>query len=264
MGGQKGDPGQGRARNPWDAELDRVHEDAVFIIGAGHFGARAARILSGRSNAPIFVVDPSEEALAGLSALRVNRICHEGIQFLLDNFQRMKDASTLVPALPLHLAYEWLIRYLPKDMVTEKLPMPGTGNRLPNVFTASEGSTLVSYADFLCPDDCPEPVHCTVTGEKREQPLFALLRGLRIPQFQVHIIQSHQLAPGLGGYPVGDLRETAERVMGEGDGKWVLGTACKCHGILTAFTLTHLSQRHKDATVTDPNERQPVRREMSS
>jgi len=210
------------------------------------------------------VVDPSEEALAGLGTLRVNRIRQEGIQFLLDNLERMKDANTLVPALPLHLAYEWLIRYLPKDMVAEKLPMPDTGNRLPNLFTASEGSTLVSYADFLCPDDCPEPGHCTVTGEKREHPLYALLRSLRIPQFQVHIIRSHQLAPGLGGYPVGDLREMAERVTGEGSRNWVIGTACKCHGILTAFTLTHLTQRHKGAMYAGRNERHPVKREISS
>lgn len=221
--------------------LDRYHEDAVFIVGAGHFGARAARILSGRSNAPVFVVDPNREAILSLNGLSVQAIHKEGVQFLLENIHRMNVASTIVPALPRHLAYEWLVRFLAAGISAKQIPLPQTGDPLPNVFPASEGSTLVSYADFLCPDDCPEPVHCTVTGEKREQPLYALLRDLRLPPFQVHIIRSHQLAPGLGGYRVGDLRETAERIMGAGARKWVLGTACKCHGILTAFELNDLT-----------------------
>jgi hypothetical protein len=230
------------------SDVDQIDEDVFFIIGAGHFGARAARILSERSDAPIFVVDPDEKGLLTLNELRVNGIHSDGIQFLLDNFHLVKDASTIVPALPLHLAYEWLIRFLPGDMRIERLPLPETNPPLPNVYPASEGSTLVSYADFLCPDDCPEPVHCTVTGEKREQPLYALLRNLQIPPFQVHIIRSHQLAPGLGGYKAGDLRETAERIMTDGARMWILGTACKCHGILTAFKMSDLSQssqRHR-------------------
>ncbi len=232
-------------------DLDQIDEDAVFIIGAGHFGARAARIIRQRSDVPVFVVDPDEKGLSSLGDLRVKRIQGDGIQFLLDNFHYLKDANTIVPALPVHLAYEWLIRHLPEDMKTRKVPVPETNPPLPHAYPAGEGSTLVSYADFLCPDDCPEPVYCTVTGEKREHPLYALLRNLQLPPFQVHIIRSHQLAPGLGGYKAGDLRETAERVMKKGVRMWILGTSCKCHGILTAFELNNLTQSHKDAKSFD-------------
>jgi hypothetical protein len=221
-------------------DLDQMDEDAVFIIGAGHFGARAARILCQRSDALVFVVDPNEEGLLNLKELRVHGVHGDGIQFLLDNFHLMNNANTIVPALPLHFAYEWLIRFLPGDMRIEKVPVPEMRPPLPHACPASEGSILVSYADFLCPDDCPEPVYCTVTGEKREQPLYALLRNLQLPPFQMHIIRSHQLAPGLGGYKAGDLRETAERVMTDGARMWILGTACKCHGILTAFEILGL------------------------
>jgi len=223
-------------------DLAQIDEDAVFIIGAGHFGARAARILCQRSNAPVFVVDPDDKGLSDLEDAKVQRVHGDGIQFLLDNLHFMKNAATIVPALPLHLAYEWLIRFLPGDMRIEKVDVPEMRPPLPHACPASEGSTLVSYADFLCPDDCPEPVHCTVTGEKREQPLYALLRNLQLPPFQVHMIRSHQLAPGLGGYQAGDLRETADRVMTDGARMWILGTACKCHGILTAFKMNDLSQ----------------------
>jgi len=220
----------------------QIDEDAVFIIGAGHFGARAARIISKRSDVPVFVVDLKEKGLSNLGDLRVERVRSDGIQFLLDNFQRMKDAATIVPALPLHLAYEWLIRFLSGNVRTRKLPVPETNPPLPHACTAGEGSTLVSYADFLCPDDCPEPLHCTITGKRREQPLYALLRNLQVPCFRVHIIRSHQLAPGLGGYKAGDLKLAAETVLNHESSMWILGTACKCHGILTAFELTGLSQ----------------------
>jgi len=219
-------------------DSSQIREETVFIIGAGHFGARAARIVCQQSDSSVFVVDPDEKCLSNLSDLRVEKVLGDGIQFLLENFHYLKQDNTVVPALPVHLAYEWLIQFLPGEMKIRKLTVPETKPPLPNAWPASEGSMLVSYADFLCPDDCPEPVHCTVTGEKREQPLYSLLRNLHLPPFNLHIIRSHQLAPGLGGYKVGDLKETADMVLGNKSGKWILGTACKCHGILTAFEIS--------------------------
>lgn len=229
---------RGTPNSKMDIDSAQISEDTVFIIGAGHFGARAARIVCQQSHSPVFVVDPDEKGLANLKDLRVKKILGDGIQFLIRNFHYLKQANTIVPALPVHLAYEWLKRFLPGDMKIEKLAVPATNPPLPHTWPASDGSTLVSYADFLCPDDCPEPVHCTVTGEKREQPLYALLKILHLPPFNVHIIRSHQLAPGLGGYKVGDLEGTAEKVLGSKPGRWILGTACKCHGILTAFEIS--------------------------
>ena len=94
---------------------------------------------------------------------------------------------------------------------------------------------MVSYADFRCPDDCPEPSdHCTVTGKKRGKPLYKLLGDIALPGFRVHVIRSRQLAPGIGGYSIGDLEGLRERVEGGGNSKWLVGTACKCHGIISA------------------------------
>jgi len=218
-----------------ERDLSGITEDAVFIIGAGHFGARAARIICQWSDSPLFVVDPDEKSLSDLNDLRIEKVLGDGIQFLIDNFHYLKQTNTIVPALPVHLAYEWLKGFLPGDMKIKKLPVPETEPPLPNAWPASEGSMLVSYADFLCPDDCPEPVNCTVTGEKREQPLYSLLRNLNLHPFDIHIIQSRQLAPGLGGYKVEDLKIMAEKVSTNKTRMWILGTACKCHGILTAF-----------------------------
>ena len=160
------------------------------------------------------------------------------IQLLLKNYRSLDPSTIIVPAVPFHLAYEWLTRYVDGTYEVQKISVPEEIKpRLPHSWPGSEGSLLVSYADFVCPDDCPEPDFCTATGERREQPLHDLLRHLDLPGFHVHVIRSHQIAPGLGGYTVADLTGVAGELKKTEMGKWLLGTACKCHGILTAFNI---------------------------
>ena len=217
---------------------DDIPGEAVFVIGAGHFGTRAARLIRQNSDAPIFVVDMDKNRLSDVAMLGVKWIECDGILFLFKNYHLMSPATTIVPAVPLHLAYEWLTRYFAGSCEVQKIGVPDEiKTRLPHTWSGSEGSLLVSYADFVCPDDCPEPVFCTVTGERRKQPLYDLLGHLDLPGFHVHVIRSHQLAPGLGGYTVADLTGAAGELKKTDMGKWLLGTACRCHGMLTAFKI---------------------------
>ena len=221
-----------------DLKWDAVAGDAVFIIGAGRFGSRAARILSGRGS-QVFIVDLNAERLSLLESLPVQAIVYDGVRFLAENFVRFHENNLIVPSVPLHLAFEWLRLSLEGKGKMEKTAVPA--EILPDFlhhWPASEGSLLVSYADFECPDDCPEPERCTVTGEERNMPLHEILRNLTHPEFYTYAVRSRQLAPGLGGYEVKDLREMADKVLHHEKGSFFLGTACKCHGILTAFTLT--------------------------
>ena len=215
-----------------------IPEGAVFVIGAGHFGTRAARLIRQKSDVPIFVADLDENRVSHLATLDVNWIECDGIQLLLKNYRSLDPSTIIVPAVPFHLAYEWLTRYVDGTYEVQKISVPEEIKpRLPHSWPGSEGSLLVSYADFVCPDDCPEPDFCTVTGERREQALYDLLRHLDLPGFHVHVIRSHQIAPGLGGYTVADLTGVAGELKKREMGKWLLGTACKCHGILTAFKI---------------------------
>jgi hypothetical protein len=96
---------------------------------------------------------------------------------------------------------------------------------------------LLSLADFLCPDNCPEPAeNCTVTGRPRGKPLFARLAGIELPGWSVGVIRSHQLTPGVGGCRVADLLALRERIVKSG-GRWLVATACRCHGALGALEL---------------------------
>ena len=215
--------------------LHDIPGEAVFILGAGHFGNRAARLTCQQKRRPIFVIDIDEDRLAQLEDLPVSKIRDDGIHFLVGNYQALKRNNTVVPAIPIHLLYEWLKGHFKGRIKFTKIAVPGEIIPfLPNAWPGSEGSLLVSYADFHCPDDCPEPEYCTVTGEKREMPLYRLIGQLKVPQYRIHVVRSHQLAPGLGGYKVADLINAAEVVEKNKEARWLFGTACKCHGILTA------------------------------
>ncbi len=218
---------------------DPLPEDAILIIGAGHFGKRAARILSGLHlrPTPILIVDKDRGSLTEIKDPAVEKILCEGIGFLVKNFHFLRPSNTIIPAVPVHLAFEWLKKNLDNDYRVTRIGVPKDIRPfLPHIWEGKEGSLLISHADFRCPDDCPEPAdYCTVTGETRGKPLYELLRQLDLPNHRIHIIRSGQLAPGLGGYRADDLRKLFGRVRGEGMGKWLVGTACRCHGTVTAM-----------------------------
>ena len=114
--------------------------------------------------------------------------------------------------MPVHLLYEWLTGRPPDGKKAERIPVPGD-LPVPNPFPGTNGDLYVSFATFLCPDDCPEPEGtCTVTGEERPIPLFQLLADLEVPGHKVLGLRSHQLGPGAGGYRGTDLLELRETV----------------------------------------------------
>jgi len=182
-----------------------------------------------------------EKSLSKLEGLPVKKIRYDGIHFLVKHYHLLNSQNIIVPAIPVHLAFEWVKNYFDGKYQTEHLSVPEQIKPLlPYTWAGSEGSLLVSYADFTCPEDCPEPEYCLVSGERRERPLYDLLRHLDFLDFKVHVIRSRQLAPGLGGYKVEEITKTAEKLTRSG--KWLLGTACNCHGILTGLEIRELDQ----------------------
>jgi hypothetical protein len=210
-----------------------------LIIGAGHFGKKAATVLQQISGSPIVIVDKSEARLALVKDLPVEKIVYDGIDFLAENFHYLSPTCVIIPAIPVHLAAEWLKKILDKSgwrVRTKEVPKE-VPPALPHTWQGLGRTLLVSYADFICPDDCPEPSdHCLMTGEKRDLPLYELLRRIDIPGHTTHIIRSRQLAPGLGGFTVEDLMNLLTKAR-QGEGKWLIGTACSCHGAITALDI---------------------------
>ena len=147
--------------------------DSCWILGAGRFGRRALSVLGRKyPEAAITVVDrdgdPVGEAPAGG---RISAVRAEAVTYLVEHLKPGQSAPEwIVPAVPVHVAYEWVTRRLAAEgFRPTPLAVPETVvQSLPNVFRGTGGAIYASNADFICPDNCPEPdAICTHTGKPR-------------------------------------------------------------------------------------------------
>ena len=223
-------------------------EPTYWIIGAGKFGARAAEELCRKKpEARFIVVDKDQEALKRLNHLPVKKVCQEGASYLHAHLDTDLAADWIVPAVPIHLAFEWVrLKMLDRARI-EVVPVPSeVASMLPNPVRGPKGQLYVSYADFLCPDHCMEPLdRCTVTGKPRKGLLYKTLEGLLYDDAISVVIRSRQLAPGAGGYGPEDLKESLGRVC-RAKGLVLYSTACLCHGVVHAFKLLYKDEHGQD------------------
>jgi len=211
----------------------------ILVVGAGRFGARAVRLLGSHpvDETRILVVDNDEGRLSSIEDPAIETFRADGVDFLVEYFAQLHPHDLIVPAVPVHVAAEWLKKTLSESFrITPQAIPGGLETELPNTWRIGEDILLTSYADFLCPEDCGEPEYCTVSGEKRDVPMRELLKRLKVEGFSVHVVASAQLAPGLGGYEAEALNTLKETVISGGHNrKWLVATACNCHGVLSAF-----------------------------
>ena len=210
---------------------------SYVIIGCGHFGGRAVeKLLRKDPHSKIIAVDKNVEQIKKISHLRIETVICDGLLYLNKFFSESRSANYIVPAAPFHLAFEFILSQLkPSGAKRKKVP---TLSGVPNPMVGKKGDLYASLANFLCPEDCPEPAqYCTVTKEKRKKPLYKILMDLRGP-FESRVIRSHQLGPGMGGFRyinlldlLQDLREirTPGRLI-------LISTASRCHGVTSAFS----------------------------
>jgi len=207
-----------------------------LILGAGKFGLLALQRLSAQDpEARFVVVDHQAAALAKARSLGVagaDLIEAEAIPYLAAHLGPAAPWRWLIPMVPLHVAYAWLLAG----------PLAGQGwgpaavpreleDLAPLAIRGPQGELYLSLARHLCPDDCDEPAICPVTGEERDQPLFRRLGAASRPELPLLVVASEQLAPGIGGYPPDRLMKLAEAVVAT-SGPLLVATACRCHGVV--------------------------------
>jgi hypothetical protein len=215
-----------------------IVQAAYWVIGAGRVGRHAVeRLLTRSGRARIVLVDAAPEVLKGDWPESVQRVCADGVAYLLDRLaQDQTPDPWIVPALPIHLAGAWIrsrLRQAAIEVQTIEIP-EAVCDGLPNRFPGETGLVYCSQADFRCPDNCVEGPVCPHTGRSRPLELYKYLHTLAPPGFQATVIQSRQLAPGLGGYRATALREALDAIRRR-PGRHLLATACKCHGVIEAF-----------------------------
>jgi hypothetical protein len=212
-------------------------DTSFWIIGAGKFGTKALQKLIRRWPEAFFrVVDRNPKALKVLEQYPVDAVRGEGAAYLARHLDGSEDADWIVPAVPMHLAFEWVKIKMMEDRTVEIVAVPEEVERvLPNPVRGNEGQLFLSYADFVCPDNCSEPFdRCTFTGKPRKGLLYRDLENRVVKEFLPVIIRSRQLAPSVGGYQSKALWEALKKVKAH-HGLLLFGTACFCHGVVHAL-----------------------------
>lgn len=210
----------------------------IWVIGGGQFGRRAGELLLNTASAnKIIVVDhlPIED-LPG----DIQFVCADGVEWLVEQFTPDAVVSKIVPALPVHLAAEWLKqKLLDEQLIVRGVEIPElVFNRFPHPIRLAPDQAVASHADFLCPPNCSEPDElCTFTQEPRPQSMYRLLERMDCGTYVPIIVRSRQFAPGVGGFFPDDLWNLLERARALPEIPLLIGTACKCHGIIN--TLCH-------------------------
>ena len=210
----------------------------ICILGAGQFGRLAAQRLSRRyPEAAFLVVDERRERLEGITREVGLPVLAEALQTFLDN-PWISEPTWIVPAIPVQFAFEWVMHELQKRGRCERLPVPeGVAEQIPNPYRAAGGSLCASFATFICPDSCNEPDElCTHTGKPRPGNLFEVLAKVEVPGFEVIVVRSWQLAPGVGGYPYASLGAVLQQITATPKGCSLLATSCRCHGVMDALS----------------------------
>ena len=208
-----------------------INPSRFWIIGTGRFGQIAVeRITRHIPHATIIAVDKNPATIGGHGIT----ICEDGIEWLNAMFDQDSPVDMIVPAIPVHVAAEWMKLNLKHTYDIIPLGIPDSWlSRMPHALRGTTGQAFVSHADFLCPDNCPEPEKmCTHTGKPRPPDMFRLLETLDVNDATPIVIRSYQLLPGIGGIYPTDLMSALDTVCKKSQQTVMIATACRCHGVV--------------------------------
>jgi hypothetical protein len=208
---------------------------SYLILGAGKFGRLALNRLARQDAAASFVVvdrDPAALTMRIDGVPGWTRVASEAAAFLVQHVGDDGRWDWIIPMVPVHVAFHWLLAGPLAGPAWQPAAVPEAGAGLfAGGRRGPHGELYLSRARHLCPDDCAEPEVCPVTGESRDPPLHQELASLRLAGYEIRVIASRQLAPGVGGYSPRRLLDLA-RDVGTLQGNVLIATACRCHGVI--------------------------------
>ncbi len=212
----------------------------IWVLGAGRFGELAVKRLTRRlPDTDITVIDVRLDKLDRLrcehGSPHMSIFQGDGLECM--NRDDLPEGLWIVPAVPKHVAFAWFVNRLNVVGKATVLPVPTElDGQVPNPYRVEDGTVYASHATFLCPDSCSEPEDiCTYTKRPRATNLFEVISRVQVPGYRVLVVRSRQLAPGVGGYPIVQLRKTLDQISAH-EGRFVIATSCRCHGVINAMT----------------------------
>lgn len=209
----------------------------IWIIGAGHFGKKAVNAMKKRyPESALTVVDHCSQACDAIAEPDLTVVCMDGVEYLNQFLVVENPPDWIIPVIPIHLAYEWIRCRMGPNISLIPIDVPAiVFTSLPNVFPGQTGQIFASNATFICPENCAEPHDiCTYTRLPRKRSLYEAIAALPVDEFLNIVIQSHQLAPGMGGILPKVLFQALTAVH-QSTMPTLLSTACRCHGVAQAF-----------------------------
>jgi hypothetical protein len=194
----------------------------------------------------MIIVDQDAGVCRRLGKMGFHAVCTEGIEYLARFLKPPGSSDLIIPAIPIHVGFEWIKRSISASQQMKCLAVPDrVAVCLPNTSKGEGGELFISNADFICPDNCSEPDEvCTFTGRPRRRTLHRALSSLRYGEYQSIVIISRQLSPGVGGYESVDMFRALAKVE-LSTGPVLLSTACRCHGVMHAFSVEWTGEEYK-------------------
>jgi hypothetical protein len=232
----------------------------VAIIGGGCYGSFYAGQLvtacrrAGLSVRRILVVDQDPGcAAAGLAGSEL--VVSDWAGFLGDFLEaeppgpgQPDDAVVPSPLMP-HLMAQWLADTAarrwpdrPVELVSPERPL-----RTPYDTLGPDGTRYVSFADWICPTHCIEPLVCPMIRAPRtwemSEALGAYAAGLALerPTAGPALFTTRHHAYGVGMFGAGEIRASRGAVLAAGASHpsvdVVVGTISACHGAISLLRI---------------------------
>lgn len=236
----------------------------VMIVGGGCYGTfyagqlLIARTRAGLSVRRMFVVDRDPQCRA-VTALEPSAhwtlVTRDWAAFLAEFVARPgpspgepDDAVVPSPLMP-HLFADWLLaearRRWPDRAAALETPEGPFGT--PYDAVGPDGVRYVSFADWICPTHCVEPLTCPVIRGPRTWEMgdafreYARRLSRRRPTAGPALFTTRHHAYGVGMIHAGEIRESLRRLEEAGrSGEAVallIGTVSACHGAAGVLTL---------------------------
>ena len=213
-----------------------------IIVGGGKYGCEAVEYLRKKGRGFVLVdIDPSCLAVKRFGLKSSTQIGTEGEYFLqggiaivLELIDALKP-EYIFPTAPIHIAAELAkikFKLAPGDEEINSIlaNLPSTV-----VLRAGRGNLIVSYnRDKNCIEKCEAPEVCPSTQKRKPCTMDRLMKFAYPEGF---ILISHQMATGMGALKGSELREFFD--WAEKKERFVIATACNCHGFFTAFQKVH-------------------------
>ena len=209
-----------------------------IIVGGGKYGSVAVEYLR-RNKRGFVLVDKDPNCLA-VKKYRLESAGHigtEGEYFregsvakVLELIEQVKP-EYVFPTAPIHIAAEMAkskFKLVPWEEVIDCILANLPASLILNV---GRGNLIVSYnRDKDCLEKCEAPEVCPSTRKRKPCTMDKLMK-FAYPEGIVLV--SYQLAPGMGALKGSELLEFFAQA--EKKDKFVVATACGCHGFFTAL-----------------------------